>query len=151
MKVGALCHREVITTFEDGSITEAAQLMRDYHVGTIVVVRPAPQGLTPVGIISDRDLVVEILAQDVTVSAVTVADVMSDDPLLATEDDELWETLQRMRQRGVRRIPVVNGERYLVGILAMDDVIDLLADELGQLSGIVPREVAREQALHPAD
>ena len=129
---------------------ETAQLMREHHTGSVIVVQPAEDGNIPVGIVTDRDLVIEIIAQQVDVESVTVADVMSADLLLASESDGLWETLQRMRSRGVRRVPVVNDKQYLVGVLSVDDAIELLADELGAVSRLASSEVAHEKELHRA-
>lgn len=150
MEVGELCTRDVITMTKDGGVYEAAQLMREHHTGSVIVVQPAGDGNVPVGIVTDRDLVIEIIAQQVDVESVTVADVMSADLLLASESDGLWETLQRMRSRGVRRVPVVNDKQYLVGVISVDDAIELLADELGAVSGLASSEVAHEKELHRA-
>lgn len=149
MEVGELCTRDVVTMTKDGSVYDAAQLMREYHAGCIVIVEPKSgaglAGNIPIGIVTDRDLVIEIIAQQVDIESVTVADVMSVDLLLAKESHDLWETLQRMRSHGVRRIPIVNDKQYLLGILSMSDAIEFLAEELGILSGFASSEVAHEK------
>ena len=100
----------------------------------------------PVGILTDRDLVIEILARDVDMNAVTVGDVMSAELASARESDGIYETLQRMRAKGVRRMPVVNAGGSLVGILTADDLLALLADELTALARVASREQAREHS-----
>lgn len=143
MTAGEFCIREVTTAERGMSVTEAAKLMRDRHVGALVVVESSDRP-EPVGLLTDRDLVVEVLGEEVPVDSITVGDVMSADLLTAREEDGLWDTLERMRTRGVRRVPVVDRGNFLVGILAADDVLELLAQELGALSRLIRREQEQE-------
>jgi len=143
MTAGQFCIREVTTAERGMSITEAAKLMRDRHLGALVVVESSERPV-PAGLVTDRDLVVEILGEEVAADAVTVGDIMTTDLVTAREEDSLWDTLQRMRSRGVRRVPVVDGGNFLAGILSADDILELLADELGSLSRLVRREIKRE-------
>ena len=95
MTVGAFCSRIVVFVGKDDNIVEAAKLMREHHTGSVVVVGDAQRGaIEPVGMITDRDLVVEVLAQEVDVNSVSVKDVMSSDPVTAGEDDSLSDTLK---------------------------------------------------------
>ncbi|WP_020588712.1 CBS domain-containing protein [Desulfobacter curvatus] len=137
MSVGEVCNREVIIIDKDGSIREAAGLMRKYHVGDVVIVEEKNKKRFPVGILTDRDIVLELIALDVDINAVTVGDVMSFELITAREEDDVMETIKRMRHKGVRRIPVVNDQGSLEGILAVDDLIDLLAKQLTDLAGLV--------------
>lgn len=145
MSIGEICNRETVFTTKDGSISQAAKLMREQHVGDLVVVEEQAGRRIPVGILTDRDLVIEILAKDVDMNAVAVGDVMSSELLTANENDGLYETLQRMRAKGVRRVPVVDVGGALVGIVSADDLLDLLADELTALARLLSREQARER------
>lgn len=145
MTLGEICNRDTIFITRDGTISEAARLMREEHVGDLVVVEEQSGRRIPVGILTDRDLVVEILAKDVDMNAVAVGDVMSQELVTAHEADNVYDTMQRMRAKGVRRVPVVNAGGTLVGIVSVDDFLDLLADELGALARLVSREQAREQ------
>jgi len=145
MNIGEICNRDTVFTTKDGSISQAAQLMREHHVGDLVVVEEKAGRRTPVGILTDRDLVIEILAKDVDMSAVTVGDVMSSELLTARESDGLYETLQRMRSKGVRRVPVVDSGGALAGIVSADDLLDLLAGELTALACLLSREQAHER------
>lgn len=149
MSVGDICNREVVIIGKDAEIREAARLMRDHHIGALVVTE-ARQGIeTPIGILTDRDLVIEVVAKGVVLQSVLVGDVMSLDLQTAHEADGIWDTLQRMRIKGIRRMPVVNGRGGLEGILALDDLLELLSDELGQISQLISREQRLEKNLRP--
>jgi CBS domain-containing protein len=110
-----------------------------------VVVEEAGGVRRPVGLITDRDVVVEVVAEGVACDSVTVDDVMARDLLTADEGDELLDTLHRMRERGVRRLPVLGDQGALVGILAVDDLVDLLAEQLADIVALVGREVRHER------
>jgi CBS domain-containing protein len=144
MPIGDLCNREVIFARRDDSIVSAAELMRRHHVGDLIVVDDREGLRVPVGILTDRDLVVEILAKGVALDAVNVGDIMTTELLTARESDDTYDTIARMRNGGVRRMPVVNAQGALVGIIAVDDLLDLLAEELGSLAKLVARGQARE-------
>jgi len=145
MKAGELCNREVVTASRETSIREAARQMRDHHVGSLVIVEKR-DGLTiPVGIITDRDLVIEILAESINLETVTVGDVMSFALLKVSEQESVFDTAQRMRARGVRRVPVVSESGALIGILALDDMLELLSEELSLLARLTSRESEQEQ------
>ncbi len=146
VKVGELCNREVVIAQREQTIKEVAKLMRAKHVGSVVVVEGSPACARPVGIITDRDLVVEIMAQDVDEEKVTVGDIMASDLLLAREDDSVADTIRLMRSRGVRRVPVVSEQGWLAGILAADDFLEFLVEELQLLVKLFEREQIREVA-----
>jgi CBS domain-containing protein len=144
MDVGEVCNREVIIIDREGSIREAAGLMREYHVGNVVVVEEKNEERFPIGILTDRDIVLELIALDVDIDAVTVGDAMSFELITAREEDNVMETIKRMRHKAVRRIPVVNDRGVLEGILAVDDLIDLLSEQLTDLARLVMGEQQRE-------
>jgi len=144
VKAGELCNREVVTTTPDMSIQEAARLMRDNHVGCLIVVKENGGQVEPAGILTDRDIVIELIAKDVPIEEVSVGDVMSFAVLKVTESETVFETAQRMRCRGVRRVPVVNTTGALVGVLALDDILSLLGEELSLLSKLTRREAEQE-------
>ena len=149
MTAGKYCNRDVVITEPNTTITEAAKLMRQHHVGDLVVVKKQGEENMPVGIVTDRDLVVEVLAQDVPLGAVTFKDVMSTDLVTVGEDETLLDTLELMRNRGVRRILIVNNHGGLEGILSADDAIELIAEAMNSLVKLVRREGAREEQEHP--
>ena len=145
MSIGEICNRDVVVIDKDASVQEAARLMRQFHVGALVVCDEREGRRVPLGLLTDRDIVVEVLGEGVEIGSVMVGDIMGAKLLTARESDELWETLQRMRQAGVRRLPVVDELGSLQGIVTMDDVVELLADELAQLAKLVTREQTAEK------
>lgn len=150
MGVGEFCNRDVIVTTPETDIREAARLMRQYHVGTLIVVeRRAGVGNVPVGVVTDRDLVVEVLAEDVDPGAVTVRDVMSGGIETLHEAQGLWDALERLRAKGLRRLPVVDDAGALIGLLTLDDLIELLGEGLTDLAGAVKAELRRERRQRP--
>jgi len=146
MSVGEFCNREVIVANKDTTVVEIAQLMRQHHVGSIVIVESNGSNNVPVGIITDRDIVLEIVAPQLDLDAVTAGDIMSGELLIAREVDGLWETLKRMRSHGVRRVPVINDEEVLLGILSVDDTLEILSNEFSELVSLMNRERHKEEA-----
>jgi CBS domain-containing protein len=145
MSVGEICNREVIIINKGQTIAEAADLMREYHVGSLVVVEEGETGRVPVGILTDRDIVVEIIAKNVAYEKLIVGDVMTFDPATVRESDGISETLKLMRSRGVRRIPVVDDKGALTGIITTDDFLDLLAEELSDIVTLISHEQELEK------
>lgn len=144
MPIGEICTREVVIVEKGAAVREAARLMRQYHVGDLVVVEHKGGARIPVGILTDRDIVVEVVAPGVELERLVVGDVMSFDLAAVREKDGIWESLQYMRAKGVRRMPVVDQEGALVGIVAADDLLELLAEELGALAALAKREQLKE-------
>jgi CBS domain-containing protein len=145
MTVGKFCNREVVVANRDSTIIEVARLMRQHHVGDVVIVNYQGDQAKPIGIITDRDIVVELIACEVSIDAVSVGDVMSFELITAKERDSIWDALQRMRTQGVRRIPVVNDAGGLEGILTVDDLLELLAEELILLAKVPVRQQMLEK------
>lgn len=144
MPISEICNREVIIVQRETTVHEAAKLMRQHHVGSVVVVEESKGVRVPVGIVTDRDLVVEIMAPDLVQMVITVGDIMG--PKLATVKDSMgiYESIKYMRGEGVRRLPVVDNKGGLIGILALDDLLELLAEELLELSRLVKHEQKKE-------
>ena len=147
MKAGEICNHHVVTVFPDDSIRTAAELMRQHHVGDVVVAERSGESLSPLGILTDRDIVVEVIAENVGLDEVTVRDTMTDQLVTANEDDDLLATLMQMRENGVRRLPVVDHKGHLVGILTADDVIGLVARELAEVWALIVHQQGRENEL----
>ena len=145
MSIGEFCNREVVVAHRDEGIYEIARIMREHHVGDVVIVDDSTGVRRPIGILTDRDLVVEVLAQEAPAAELTAGDVMTVELLTARESDGLWETLQRMKARGVRRVPVVDDVGALVGIVSADDLFELLAEEMNDLVQVIRREISRER------
>jgi CBS domain-containing protein len=144
MSIGELCNRKVMFAIRKTSITEAAQLMRQYHVGDLVVVDLVEGKRVPVGIVTDRDIVIEIIGDSLSVDDFTVGDIMRQQLISVQEKDGVIETIRLMRAHGIRRIPVIDEEGGLAGIVSVDDMLDLLAGELTELAKVAPRAQAWE-------
>lgn len=147
MGVGEICSREVVCINRIECVAKAAQLMRKHHVGSVVVVDEKAGGRTPIGMLTDRDIVVAVVAVGLNPESVTAGDIMSGELLSVNEDAGIAETTELMRVRGVRRIPVTSSRGSLVGILAADDVQSLLAEEMSALASIGERAQRRESGF----
>lgn len=144
MSLSEICNRSVVVTLAKTSVEEASRLMREHHVGSLVVVDESARGRRPIGIITDRDVVVEVVAAGVAPTTVTVGEIMGPELVSAREEDEPWDTIQVMKDRGVRRIPVVGSDGLLVGIVTVDDLLELIADQLDGLAEVISSEQNRE-------
>ncbi len=145
MTVGETCTRAVVTADLEETIIVAARRMRDRHVGALVVCDADRQ---PIGILTDRDIVVSAVAQSPDkLDALLVRDVMSREIVTARSNEPAEEALRRMRERGVRRLPVVTADGRLEGVIALDDILDLMAEELTQMAGLVAREQKVERTV----
>lgn len=144
MKIAECCNRDVVIAGADTEILETARLMKKHHVGDVVVVENRGGVNVPIGILTDRDLVVEVLAQEVPANEVVAADVMSGDIAAVREEEEVWETLERMRDLGVRRMPVVDQDGALVGLVTLDDLLELFTEAMGNVNQLIRGELKRE-------
>lgn len=145
MKVGEICTVQTIYCKRDETVQGAALLMRKYHVGDVVVVDQPNGEKIPVGIVTDRDIVIGVIALGLDPASLLVGDIMSDDLLTAAEEDDVYETIERMRFRGIRRVPVVNSGGGLTGIVSVDDLLEFLAEEMGELSRISSHQQTHEK------
>ncbi|MEW6353466.1 MAG: CBS domain-containing protein [Pseudomonadota bacterium] len=145
MPIGELCSRDVVFVTRNESVVEAARLMRQHHVGDVVVIDEKNGLRVPVGMITDRDIVIEVIAKGVSPDTVTAGDIMSGDIAVVRETEGVYETIQYMRAKGVRRMPVVNAKGALVGILALDDLLELISEEMGELAKLIAHEQAQEK------
>jgi CBS domain-containing protein len=147
VSIGEYCIRQVIVARRDDSVLEAAQLMREHHVGAVVVVEEVSDQRYPVGVLTDRDLVLEVLVNKLDPETVLIGEIVRENVLSVEESTGVLETVQRMRTRGVRRAPVVGSRGELVGIIAVDDLIALLAEEMSELYKLIRHEQEREATL----
>jgi CBS domain-containing protein len=147
MIVGNLCKTDVVTAKVDDSVAAAARLMREKHVGMLVVVEAGEvkPDLTPIGVLTDRDIVTAVVASDADAHTLKVGDVMTRHPLLAGESHSLEATLRHMRDAGVRRAPVVGPRGQLTGVLSLDDVLVQFASQLTDIAGALRNEITRER------
>ncbi len=149
MRIGELCTREVVYCGPGAAVPEIARLMRNHHVGDLVVAEERNGRLEPVGLVTDRDLVVKVLAEGVAAESLLAGDLMMRQVVAAPEAESVHEAIGRMRAEGVRRLVVVSGEGALVGVLSVDDIVEFLAEEMSALARIAPRQAALEKAALP--
>ena len=148
MPIGDICTRDVVIAGPDMTVREAARLMAQHHVGNLVVVREQAKGrVVPIGIITDRDIVRNVVAEALDASVFTLGDLGIRELVTARSDQGIFECMQNMRMNGIRRMPVVDQDGRLVGIVSLDDLIQLLAEEMGELGKVISREQAHEEAI----
>lgn len=147
MRLGAVCVREIVTVDREASLQQAAVLMREHHVGSVVVTQSAPDALQAVGIVTDRDLAVEALARGMDGSSAAVGSLVGGRPLhSAAEDADVGAAIALMQSAGVRRLLVHDREGQLCGLVSFDDLLQVLAAQLGSLAAVLPRAIERETA-----
>lgn len=145
MQLSNFCILDVACCTPRTTILEAAHLMRKKHTGDLVVVEDDEERQEPLGIITDRDIVVEVLAKGLDPSTTLVSSVIRTPVVIAREDEDSAQALERMRVHGVRRVPVVGSRGKLVGIVTVDDLLKRLAQQAGLLTEIVSREQRQEE------
>ena len=146
MSVGDICKRNVVVAPKTELIVDAARRMRTSHVGDLVVIENRNGRHFPVGIVTDRDIVISVVAGDPDhINYLLVSDVMSDDLITALEHDSIEVALKKMEEYGVRRLPIVDADGELIGILTLDDVLQYLTGQQSELVALVAREQRRER------
>ncbi len=151
MSIGEYCSREIVAISPTDSLAAAARLMRDYHVGDLVLVeRSATDDIVPVGIVTDRDLVLDLLANDESdLERIAVGDLQRRELVTVGEQEDVFAVIAKMRHGGVRRLPVVDQRGVLVGIIAADDLVGVLADGLQDLARLTTYQGRLEASLRP--
>lgn len=143
MTVGRICRRDVDLVDPDATARAAAQRMASRNVGSLLVVDASRHVL---GVVTDRDLALRVVAQGRDPHLTPVAEVMTPHPDTVGEQIAVEDALAVMRSRGVRRLPVVHPDGTLAGVVSVDDVLVLLADELGDLSRLIEHSSPRLMA-----
>jgi CBS domain-containing protein len=144
MSISEFCVHNVVCASRDTTAVEAAGLMRHHHVGDVVVVDEIDGKKKPVGIITDRDLVVEVMAGSVDARSVKLGELLLRPPVTIAESASYADTVRLMAVNGVRRVPVVGADGALVGIITADDILRQLTSPLAALSDLVGRGRAFE-------
>ena len=144
MTVGQICNRVGVFAFRNTPLPDAAKLMRENHIGSLVIVDESDRGRIPVGMLTDRDIAIAVVAQALDPRTLTAGEVMSGELVTANEQDDMLDTLQRMRRRGVRRVPVLTAAGTLAGIVTLDDLLELVAEQLGDVVKAIATEQSRE-------
>ncbi|OIQ74791.1 hypoxic response protein 1 [mine drainage metagenome] len=145
MPIGEICNREVVLVKLEDSVLTAACLMRQHHVGDVLVVEGRNEERVPLGIVTDRDIIMEVVAPELDPRTITVGDIMALDFFTLNASAGISETIGYMHSKAVRRMPIVDDHGALVGIVTLDDLLVLLSEELGTLAKLVERE--RQQEL----
>ena len=140
MSVGRICAREVDLAEENESLQAVAERMNARNVGALVVLNRAEK---PVGIVTDRDLAVKAVARGLDPYQTVAADVMTPSPATVQEDTPIEDALRVMRSGGFRRVPVVDDEGKLVGLVSLDDILELLAEEFQDIGRLLSKEGPR--------
>lgn len=144
INVGHIASRVVVVATPSTPILKVAQLMREHHIGAVVVIEDASPNNRPIGIITDRDLVVEVMAAELDVQVFTAGDIMSSDLTTVQETEPVLDAFEKIQRKGVRRLPVVDAAQRLVGVVTFDDLIELLAQEMTNLAKTVRHGGQRE-------
>jgi CBS domain-containing protein len=147
MPIGDVCVREVLVAGPETTITQAASLMRQHHVGDIVVVKGDNGSRAPAGIVTDRDIVLSVIATKLDPDIFTLGDLMTESLITVRENVGIFECIQKMRTKGIRRLPVVDAQDKLIGIVSVDDLIQLLGQELSELGRLISREQVKEARM----
>ena len=146
MNIGELCSREVYIVNAGEPLLQAVHEMRRRNVGCIVVVDQRGAVVVPIGIVTDRDIVRILPEHPMGIRDVPVSDVMTPHPLTLREDESIVDGMSRMKLRGVRRAPVVADTGELVGVVSTDDLLGVVAEQLGSLARLVDRQARNREA-----
>ena len=146
MNVGQVCKREVVSAYRATPLGDAARLMRANHVGSLVVVDEGEGGRVPVGVLTDRDIVVAVVASDLNPRTLTVGEVMAADPITIREEASILDAMEVMRRRGIRRVPVIAATGQLAGIVTFDDLLGIVGEQLGDF--VRAMAIERVQEAH---
>lgn len=149
LKIRDVAVHEPVTARPTDSIGICARRMHDEHVGCLVVVEESDGDAFPVGVLTDRDIAIEVVAFGLDPATMTAGDVMSERPAVVEEDDDLLDALAHMRERGVRRLPVVRPDGALSGMLALDNLLEALGEEIDGVLGVMRAQRTKELRTRP--
>lgn len=145
MKLKELCVLDLACCHKDTTIAEAARLMRQHHTGDLIVVDESDGSREPVGVVTDRDIVIEVIAKGRDPEHTRVREAMGSPVVVASVSEDVATAMDRMRVHGVRRLPIVDDNGAVFGIITLDDLYRALAEQTAALAAIVNKEQTREQ------
>ena len=145
LNAGEICSRIVVVAERDTLLADAAQRMREQHVGCLVVVDETGSGRRVVGILTDRDIVTAVVAKAVAPQSLRVDDMMTTAVVTVGEATPFAEVLATMRRKGLRRLPVTDARGALVGLVTLDDVLEILAEQMRTVVQAIENEQRRER------
>lgn len=146
MDLRSLCQRPIVTIGAEAPLQQAAQLMRDQHVGALVIVDQRTEGPHAVGIVTDRDLAIEVLARGGDVAQVPVGRLVGSHVISAPAGADLLDAVGLMQSAGVRRLLVRDDDGHLVGVVSFDDLLQACAALVSGLAGVLRKGLERETA-----
>lgn len=138
-----ICRSDVVTADEHTSLYEVSRLMRQYHIGDVVITRSGNSGQAPIGMITDRDIVVRGIACDVALDEVAAGDLSAQDLVTVRPEADIFEIVSTMNAHAVRRVVVGNDAGY-IGIITFDDILWALSLLVSNLSAVTERQIQRE-------
>lgn len=147
MSIKECCNIAVVCCVADTPLPEVAALMRKHHVGDVIVVEDQEGCRMPLGVVTDRDIVLETISVQIDASVFTAGDIMTTPLVTARDDEGFIETLRLMRQHKIRRMPIVNEAGALCGIVTVDDIVNLLAMELSLVTAAIIDQPMKEGKL----
>lgn len=150
MPMSDLCEKRAITIEKSATLEEAATMMRKHHVGSLVVVNVVGKSQRPVGVLTDRDIVLKGVAEKRTLGTTTVDQIMSRDPVEISRNSGVFEALRKMRRNNVRRVVVTDEGNGICGLFSTDDLIRLIAQEMHEVGQLFEEQVSREEPTRPA-
>jgi CBS domain-containing protein len=140
-----VCTLDVICCSADTRVLAAAHLMRRHHVGDLVVVEDPDDERVPLGVVTDRDLVLDVLGNGLDPATTTLRSLVHRPVVIAGEQEDTTAVIERMRTHGVRRVPVVDGHGAVVGIITLNDLLRVFVDEAATLVQIMSRGENQER------
>ena len=146
MKIADICQRHIVTIDAVATLRDAANRMRDHHVGSLVVTSQSEGRSEVVGVLTDRDLAIEALARGLDAGELKVGQVASRRLAGVPETAGIVEAVAAMKQAGVRRLLVTAPSGELSGIVAADDLLAALSGQMAGLVEALQSGVARESA-----
>jgi CBS domain-containing protein len=144
-----IANRKVATVNGSENLKDAAKIMRDKHVGSLVVVKKEGVREIPIGMLTDRDIVVSTCAFGIPPDGVLVKDVMSSEFVSAKISDSFYHVLHLMKEHGIHRIPIVDSSGGLTGIVSSRELLAVLSDELGIVVQVADRQHEVESERRP--
>lgn len=141
MSLERICGKTVVTISPDATVLDAAKLMQSQHIGSLVVI----DKFRPIGMLTDRDIVLKLVANEKKPGETAVKSIMTANPTMVNVNYDVLDAVRLMRNRGVRRLPVVDEHRHLIGIITMDDVLAAFGTEVGDLAGALQKEFYLER------
>jgi CBS domain-containing protein len=139
-----ICKRDVVTLGRDDTVSHAAKLMRQQHIGDVLVTVKKHGKLEPIGIVTDRDIVIEIIAPGLDPNVITVGDIMQPNLFTVKEDAGVFDAIKIMTSKGVRRLPVIKKDGALAGIITLDDLFLMMAKEFCSFAKLLTKQQKNE-------